>query len=382
MESELLNYIPDYKLGVDWNLIENSFLAPYVQQMKNTPQNPEWHGEGNVFIHTKMVVESLLSLDEYPLLNSHERQVLFLAALLHDIGKIVCTKEEDGVLRSYNHSFIGSLIAREILWKEGLSGDKEKQEIRESVCSLIRFHSIPSKGGLEEDEYERYVKIASFGKLAKYFSIKNLCLLAKADTLGRISDDKEKHLENIAYIELLARDLDIYDKPRVFSSPYTERGYYLGKTELSGELYDPTWGEVIMLCGLPGTGKDYYVQKSGLPMVCLDEIRKEFKVSATDNQGRVIAESKERARAFLRKKQPFIWNATCITEMIRGKLISLFEDYGARVKIVFLETAWETELERNKNRVNSVPEDVIEKMLSKLEPPYPHEAQEVEWIIV
>ncbi len=382
MKSELLNYIPDYKHGIDWNVVENSFFAPYVQRMKDTPQNPEWHGEGNVFNHTKMVVEALLSLEEYRLLAGKERQVLFLAALFHDIGKVVCTKEEDGVLRSYNHSFIGSLMTRELLWKEGLSGTKEKQEIRESVCTLIRFHSVPSKGSLAEEDYKRYIKIASFGKLAKYFSIKALCLLARADTIGRVSADKELHFENISYIELLATDLGIYDKPKEFSSSYTERGYFLGKTQLSGNLYDPTWGEVILLCGLPGTGKDYYVQKSGLPMVCLDEIRKEFKISATDNQGRVIVESKERARDFLRKKQPFIWNATCITEMIRAKHISLFEDYGARVKIVFLETSWETELERNKNRENAVPEYVIEGMLSKFEPPYSYEAQEVEWLIV
>lgn len=362
-------------------MIEKSSLSYYVQEMKNTPQNPQWHGEGNVFNHTKMVVERLISFEEYALLNKIERQVLFISALLHDIGKVVCTKEEEGILRSYNHSFIGSLMAREFLWKEGFSGTKEKQEIRESVCTLIRFHSIPSKGGIDEDDYKRYIKIASFGKLAKYFSLKNLCLLAKADTLGRISDDKEGHLENISFVEMLAKDLGIYEKPMMFPSPYTERGYYLGKTGLSNELYDSTWGEVILLCGLPGTGKDYYVRKTGLPMICLDEIRKKYKISPTDNQGRVIAESKELAREFLRKKQPFIWNATCITEMIRGKQISLFESYGARVKIVFLETDWETELKRNRERKDFVPEAVIESMLSKLEPPYPYEAQEVEWVI-
>lgn len=382
MKNEILNYIPNREEGVDWKLIEESFLSYYIERMKETPQNPAWHAEGNVFLHTKMVVNCLISLDEYWVLPERDRQALFLSALLHDIGKVVTTKEEDGVLRSHNHAVIGSFIARELLWKEGMSGTAEKQEMRESVCALVRFHAVPARGELTENKYKRYIKIASIGKVAPLFSIKNVCILSKADILGRISEDKSENLDNVTYIELLAKELNIYEKPLEFPSLYTERGYYQDRVELGSSLYDPTWGEVIILCGLPATGKDTYVRKTGLPMICLDDIRKEFKVLPTDNQGKVVSESNDRARAFLRNKQPFIWNATSITEIIRAKHIRLFESYGARVKIVFLETSWETELERNRERENIVPEGVIENMLSRLEPPYPYEAQEVEWLIV
>ena len=37
--------------------------------------------------------------------------------------------------------------------------------------------------------------------------------------------------------------------------------------------------------------------------------------------------AKEQARKYLRAKQSFIWNATNLTEQMRSKLISLFEDY-------------------------------------------------------
>ena len=68
--------------------------------------------------------------------------------------------------------------------------------------------------------------------------------------------------------------------------------------------------------------------------------------------------------------------------MIRRKQIQLFEQYHASVKIVFLETDWETEQARNSGRKNEVPQTAIEKMLKNLELPEMREAQRVEWICV
>ena len=64
---------------------------------------------------------------------------------------------------------------------------------------------------------------------------------------------------------------------------------------------------------------------------------------------------------------------------MRSKLISLFEDYGAAVRIVYLETGWEENLRRNADRADAVPEYVVEDMLGKLVPPQRWEAQHVEW---
>ena len=106
-----------------------------------------------------------------------------------------------------------------------------------------------------------------------------------------------------------------------------------------------------------------------------------MKISPTDNQGLVVAEANKRAKELLRKKQPFVWNATNITSDIRALLIPLFEDYGASVKIVFLETDWNEQLRRNSSRKSEVPESAIKKMLSRLEPPEAYEAQTVEYHI-
>ena len=147
------------------------------------------------------------------------------------------------------------------------------------------------------------------------------------------------------------------------------------------DLYDDTWGEVILMCGLPGTGKDTWIRENhpGLPTVSLDDLRRESGVKPGDNQGRVVQAAKERAKAYLRAKQPFVWNATCLTPL-RAQQIELFERYGARVRIVYLETNWAKNLRRNAGRTDAVPEDIIDRMLEKLEPPGQAEAQAVEWI--
>jgi len=67
---------------------------------------------------------------------------------------------------------------------------------------------------------------------------------------------------------------------------------------------------------------------------------------------------------------------------LRAQQIELFEGYHARVRVVYLETAWEEELRRNAKRPQAVPEDVIDHMLGRLEPPERFEAQAVAWLCV
>lgn len=65
---------------------------------------------------------------------------------------------------------------------------------------------------------------------------------------------------------------------------------------------------------------------------------------------------------------------------MRGERISLFESYGASVRIVYLETDWKTNQGRNRNRHDAVPEEKLEKMLGILESPQAWEARNVEWL--
>lgn len=67
----------------------NACLAafPALELAKTTPQDPRYHGEGDVWTHTKMVVEALLALPQYQTADRADQEIVFLAALLHDIAK-------------------------------------------------------------------------------------------------------------------------------------------------------------------------------------------------------------------------------------------------------------------------------------------------------
>ena len=69
----------------------------WLYELKNTPQDPEWHAEGNVHVHTDMVLAELYNLldNEASHFNGKQRQALILGALFHDIAKPVCTRRRE-----------------------------------------------------------------------------------------------------------------------------------------------------------------------------------------------------------------------------------------------------------------------------------------------
>ncbi len=381
---ELLCLVPKApEWNIDWDLIENSKMSSMVGRMRETQQNPVWHGEGDVWTHTKMVCEELVSFEEYRNLKRRIQEELFLAALLHDIGKIPCTRLEDGKWVSPGHTVIGSRMAREFLWLEyGFCGKKEQQGFRETICSLIRYHSIPPHIFDQKRPEHRLIQIASNGELLEDFSIDLLCLLEKADMRGRIYDMVDSSLEAVELCMVYAEESGCLKHPLEFPTPFSEYAYFEGRGILPGqELYDDTWGEVIVAAGLPGTGKDTWIQGhyGNLPMISLDELRKEMKVSPKDAQGAVVSAARQKAKTYLRQNLSFVWNATNLTPLIRGKLLKLFTDYHAFARIVFLETEWEEELRRNQERQETVPEHVIRRMLGNMSLPERFEAHQVEW---
>ena len=58
---KLYKYLPKDK--IDWDLILNTLLLPFKDDLRNTPQEAKWHGEGDVLTHTIMVCEELIKLD-------------------------------------------------------------------------------------------------------------------------------------------------------------------------------------------------------------------------------------------------------------------------------------------------------------------------------
>ena len=76
-----------------WKLIENKEYNSlrdrfsWVKDMEGVPQDVRYHAEGDVAIHTKMVVEELCKMSDYQLLDEQSKEILWAAALMHDIEK-------------------------------------------------------------------------------------------------------------------------------------------------------------------------------------------------------------------------------------------------------------------------------------------------------
>ena len=136
--------------------------------------------------------------------------------------------------------------------------------------------------------------------------------------------------------------------------------------------------EMTMLSGLPGAGKDTWITRNlpTLPMVSLDQLREEMKVSPLDDQGPIVIEAKSRAKELLGKNHSFVFNATNLIESMRNKWINLAHQYKARVKIVYLEPPLEVIFNQNENRERVVPLAVISDMFDNLEFPNQTECHE------
>jgi len=361
---------------VDWPALLQRFS--WLRAMDGVPQSPVYHAEGDVLIHTRMVVEALLQHPAWQELPSFERQLLFVSALLHDVGKPDCTRvEEDGRITSRGHARKGEYMTRNELFLGTALSAPVPFSAREYIAKLVRYHGLPLQF-LDNFTPERSVMAAS-----QSVRLDHLALLSEVDVRGRICSDQDELLERIELFRLFCQEQQCYTAPRAFADAHSRFIYFHSEHgDPNYAAYDATTCEVILMVGLPGAGKDTWIQQhyADWPVISLDDLRKELKIAAEDNQGQVVQLARERARALLRKQRSFVWNATNTTKMLRGQLIDLFVGYGARVHIVYVETSMQDLLSRNATRQAMVPEQVIYKLLRKLEVPDCTEAHIVEWI--
>jgi putative nucleotidyltransferase with HDIG domain len=363
---------------MDWDaMVEH---IPLITALKGVEQSPIYHGEGDVFVHTKMVLDELLAMENWRQLAPSDRALVFVACLFHDIGKEPCTfVAEDGRIKSPKHAVVGEKMFRAAAMRGELEFEMTFEQ-REHIAQLIRYHGLPL-WIMEKQEPERAIIKASFG-----CRLDLVAVVAEADLRGRICPDKAHFLERVELFLAYAREQECEDQPREFHSEHSRIQYFRNWDLSAGyQAYDDTKGEVVLLMGLPGCGKDTYIQKHypDLPVISLDAIRKELKLPHGKNQGRVIQESREQAKKLLRAGQPFVWNATNLFRDRRSPLIDLFTDYGWRTKVVYLEHEFNDLLRRNRNRpeMEQIPEKYLRKAIDRIEMPSLSEAHVLEFVV-
>jgi predicted kinase len=359
----------------NWEALSPSF--DWVAEMSGVPQDAVHHAEGDVAVHTQMVLDELCKLPEYLALDEQTREVMCAAALLHDVEKRSTTIiGEDGRISSPGHAKKGALTARGILYRE-IPTDFL---LREQIVKLVRYHGLPIW------LFEKPIPTKAAVTASLEVNTELLTLLARADMLGRICADREDMLYRIDCFAEMCRELNCFGRAREFKTNTARFNYfYKEDSYLDYVPFEEPEFTVILMSALPGAGKDYFIQKNyaDLPVISLDALREEMDVEHGDStgSGHVIQAAKENARGYLRKKQSFVWNATNITKQMRSQLIDLFVTYRAKVRIEYLEVPYKMLLQQNKNRESAIPVVALERMIDKLEVPVLGEAHEVNFNI-
>jgi len=358
---------PDWRL--DWPALDEYFS--WIRDLRDSPQDPIFHAEGDVWIHVGMVCEALAELKDWRTLPEKDRELVFGAALLHDVAKPACTRTEDGRITSRGHSPRGAIQARRIMWSLGFDFAE-----REQICSLVRYHQSPF----------HLINRPDSQRMAFLISLTTRCdllaLLARADALGRKCADQDKLLTQIELFREYCAEQECLNAPRKFPSNHSRFLYFRTPGRDPNYLaHDETTCTATLMSGLPGSGKSTWLDRQGLPQVSLDAIRIELGTGPVGNQGPVLQAAREQARAYLREGRDFAWNATNLNQELRTPLVDLFTSYGAAVRIVYVEAEHDTLFRQNEARTAEVPRQAIDRMMERWEVPSPAEAQEVDlWI--
>jgi tRNA nucleotidyltransferase (CCA-adding enzyme) len=148
-------------------------------------QEFELHPEGDVWVHTLLVVDGAKEIVDMNALKGDTARVVMLAALCHDLGKPKTTEFKEGRIRSHAHDVKGVESSAKFLERIGT----RKKDI-EKVINLVREHIWPTVNYLHQNDDSKNkgnIKDGAFRRLAKRLhpaTIEELSYIVEADCKG------------------------------------------------------------------------------------------------------------------------------------------------------------------------------------------------------
>ena len=232
IREELTKILTEGSARAGFELLDSCWLLPQllpeITGLKGVEQPPQYHPEGDVWIHTMMMLEGLPA-DSSP--------TLAWGVLLHDVGKPATfrsAKETGDRIRFDGHVDVGMAIAKAILSRLRFSNDDTGQ-----ILSLIEHHMrFKDVSQMRPATLKRFVRLTKFDE---HLSLHRLDCLSSNRNLEAYEFVKE-------YVE--RTPVDVVRPSKLLTGDDLlemgfERGPYLGKilatleeAQLNGELKD------------------------------------------------------------------------------------------------------------------------------------------------
>ena len=173
INQEFVKMIECRKPSIMFDLLDSSnlmtYIFPEIKKLVGLKQDPEWHPEGSVDIHTKLVMEQLKD-------GSVE---LILGGMFHDVGKFdTFGIKENGRIGAHGHDKVGAEITENVLRRLKFSNEQI-----EHVVTLVENHMKGHHASeMKKSTLRRYIAQPHFNDLLR---------LTEADALSSNKDTSE-----------------------------------------------------------------------------------------------------------------------------------------------------------------------------------------------
>ncbi len=357
---------------------------------------PPGRGEGrrgeSALEHTQRVLDLVQA--ELPGLPVEQAQALYLAALLHEVGRGPLGERD---VTTSRHERAGGPLARDVLFRLRVA-----PRLREQVVDLVRSHALPRVLGRRPPGPGRLLRLAwTVDTRALYLLASAACRAGAEVGLARCTGAVGAYREQCERLGVFGRE------PSPLLSPQRWRELAPADARLrrrsAGELRfarlkgtiatareaeqwlraqapEPA-GALYLPLGVPGSGKSTWVARhlQRARLISMDEMRERLTGGRADQSRypEVFRRCRGELGRALRAGETVAWDAQSHTWAARQGLLALARETHAYVILVYFDVPLSVALERNARREAAVPEAVVMRSYADLQAPRPFEAEEI-----